>query len=118
MSVLSYIKQCQAPCQGYISKEEYKKNIDGAVQFLNGNYKNVLFDLEQKMYQASEEMNFEDAAGYWDLIQSVKQIGERQKITEVTGKTKISSRWLWTEDGIVQVFFVREGKFIEETIFM
>ncbi|MDD3615538.1 MAG: excinuclease ABC subunit UvrC [Lachnospiraceae bacterium] len=108
-----HIKQCQAPCQGYISKEEYKKNIDGAVQFLNGNYKNVLFDLEQKMYQASEEMNFEDAAGYRDLIQSVKQIGERQKITGSDGEDKdIVALAMDREDGIVQVFFVREGKLI------
>ncbi len=68
------IHQCDAPCQGYISKEEYRKKVDKLLDFLNGNHKEILKELEEKMLAASQEMNFEDAAQYRDLIQSVKRI--------------------------------------------
>lgn len=79
------IHQCDAPCQGYISKEEYRKKVDKLLDFLNGNHREILKELEEKMLAASQEMNFEDAAQYRDLIQSVKRIGERQKITDQHG---------------------------------
>lgn len=108
-----HIKQCDAPCQGYISKEEYRKKINGALEFLNGNFKDVLKDLEQKMMQASEEMRFEDAMEYRDLMQSVRQIGERQKITGSDGEDKdIIALAIDGEDAVAQVFFIREGKLI------
>lgn len=108
-----HIKQCDAPCQGYISKEEYRKKINGALEFLNGNFKDVLKDLEQKMMQASEEMRFEDAMEYRDLMQSVRQIGERQKITGIDGEDKdIIALAIDGEDAVAQVFFIREGKLI------
>lgn len=108
-----HIKQCDAPCQGYISREEYRKKINGALEFLNGNFKDVLKDLEQKMLQASEEMRFEDAVEYRDLMQSVRQIGERQKITGSDGEDKdIIALAIDGEDAVAQVFFIREGKII------
>ncbi len=108
-----HIKQCDAPCQGYISREEYRKKINGALEFLNGNFKDVLKDLEQKMLQASEEMRFEDAVEYRDLMQSVRQIGERQKITGSDGEDKdIIALAIDGEDAVAQVFFIREGKLI------
>lgn len=108
-----HIKQCDAPCQGYISREEYRKKITGALEFLNGNFKDVLKDLEQKMLQASEEMRFEDAMEYRDLMQSVRQIGERQKITGSDGEDKdIIALAIDGEDAVAQVFFIREGKLI------
>ena len=74
-----HIKQCNAPCQGYISKEEYHKQVEKLLDFLGGNSKPVIRELEEKMKQAAEEMNFEDAAQYRDLIQSVGRIQERQR---------------------------------------
>lgn len=108
-----HIKQCYGPCQGYVSKETYREQVDAMLEFLNGNHKNVLKDLEEKMYQASEEMRFEDAAQYRDLMQSVERIGEKQKITDHPGEDKdiiaLAEEGL---DAVVQVFFVRDGKLI------
>lgn len=70
-----HIKQCKAPCQGYISKEEYQKQIEGVLDFLNGDYKKLLKELEEKMLAASEELRFEEAGEYRDLMQSVQKIG-------------------------------------------
>ena len=81
-----HIKQCKAPCQGYISKEEYQKQIEGVLDFLNGDYKKLLKELEEKMLAASEELRFEEAGEYRDLMQSVQKIGERQKITGSQGE--------------------------------
>ena len=108
-----HIKQCYGPCQGYVSKEAYREQVDALLEFLNGNHKNVLKDLKEKMYQASEEMRFEDAAQYRDLMQSVERIGEKQKITDHPGEDKdiiaLAEEGL---DAVVQVFFVRDGKLI------
>lgn len=108
-----HIKQCYGPCQGYVSKEAYKEQVDALLEFLNGNHKTVLKDLEEKMYQASEEMRFEDAAQYRDLIQSVERIWEKQKITDHPGEDKdIIAMAEEGLDAVVQVFFVRDGKLI------
>lgn len=108
-----HIKQCKAPCQGYISSEEYRKQIDGVLDFLNGDYKKTVKELEEKMMKAAEEMRFEDAAEYRDLMQSVSRIGERQKITGSKGEDKdIIAMASDGEDAVVQVFFIRDGKMI------
>lgn len=108
-----HIKQCQAPCQGYISKEAYREQVSALLDFLNGNHKAILDELKEKMYRASAEMNFEEAAQYRDLIQSVEKIGERQKITEQPGEDKdIVAACEEDSDAVVQVFFVRDGKLI------
>lgn len=108
-----HIKQCKAPCQGYISKEQYRESFSHALEFLNGNYSNVLKMLEEKMYEASEKFEFETAKEYRDLLNSVKQIAQKQKITsqeqddkDIVGFAKAA------EDAIVQVFFIRGGKLI------
>lgn len=108
-----HIKQCNAPCQGYISQEEYKKQVDGLLDFLNGNHKEILKELRQKMLSASEKLDFEEAAQYRDLIQSVGKIGERQKITDQNREDKdIIAAAMEGEDAVTQVFFVRDGKLI------
>ena len=106
-----HIKQCAAPCQGYISKEEYRTRIDQALDFLNGNYKPMLRELERKMTEASEKMEFEEAAGYRDLYNSVKSVAQKQKITDSDGEDK-DIMALEEHDAVVQVFFVRDGKLI------
>ena len=108
-----HIKQCDAPCQGYITEAAYQKQVEELLDFLNGNHKKILTQLEGKMYEASEKMEFEDAAQYRDLIQSVKKIGERQKITDHPGEDKdIIAAAIEDADAVVQVFFVRDGKLI------
>ena len=108
-----YIKQCNAPCQGYISQEDYKKQVEGLLDFLNGNHKEILKELRQKMLSASEKMDFEEAAQYRDLMQSVEKIGERQKITDQHKEDKdIIAAAMEGEDAVTQVFFVRDGKLI------
>ena len=134
-----HIGQCPAPCQGYISEEEYRKSIDSMVYFLKGHYQEEIEALTKKMMTASEEMRYEEAASYRDLIESVKQIGERQKITGTDGDDRdiiaiamdaitgnnpdqeydfstegqeARPDFLGTRNAVVQVFFVRGGKLI------
>lgn len=108
-----HIHQCQAPCQGYISKEEYRKRVDSVVEFLNGSYAPVIRSLEEKMNAASAGMEFEKAIEYRELLGSVKQIAQKQKITHNDGEDKdIIALAADDRDAVVQVFFVRDGKLI------
>ena len=108
-----HMHQCEAPCQGYISKKDYRGYIHKVVSFLNGNSKDVIRELEEKMMLASEELRFEDAMEYRDLIESVNRIGERQKITSQDDTDKdIIAMAIDREDAVVQVFFMRQGKMI------
>lgn len=108
-----HIKQCLAPCQGYISKEQYREQVDQALDFLNGNYNSILKDLEGKMQAAAEKLDFEAAAGYRDLYNSVKQVSQKQKITDSVGEDKdIIALYQDEAEAVVQVFFVRDGKLI------
>ena len=108
-----HIKQCLAPCQGYVSKEEYRQQVAGALEFLNGNYSPILKDLEEKMKKAAEELEFEEAARYRDLLSSVRQVSQKQKITEGVGEDKdILALYQDETEAVVQVFFVRDGKLI------
>jgi excinuclease ABC subunit C len=114
-----HMKQCSAPCQGYVSSEEYKKNIAELLKFLNGDFKDTIDMLTDKMMAASEEMCFEDAMEYRDLIRSIQKIGERQKITgygeedkDIIAVAMDESLDLREQDAVVQVFFVRGGKLI------
>jgi len=108
-----HIHQCMAPCQGYISKEEYQKQVDEALDFLNGNYNKILKSLEENMKQAAENMEFEEAAKYRDLHASVKQVAQKQKMTDSEGEDKdIIALALQEDDAVIQIFFVRDGRLI------
>ncbi len=108
-----HIKQCAAPCQGYISKEEYAQRVEQAVRFLNGEYQPIMKELEEKMLAASENLEFEKAMEYRDLLNSVKQIAQKQKITYSDGEDKdVIGLAKDGEDAVVQVFFIRGGKLI------
>ncbi|WP_143321481.1 excinuclease ABC subunit UvrC [Clostridium sp. HBUAS56010] len=108
-----HIKQCSAPCQGYISKEEYYKSINQALEFLGGKYSPVMGMLEEKMQKASDEMDYEKAIEYRDLLNSVKQIAQKQKITDSGMEDRdIIAMAKDEKDAVVQVFFVREGRLI------
>lgn len=108
-----HMKQCSAPCAGKISCEEYRAQIDGVLEFLNGRYQVILKSLEEKMNAASEEMDFEEAIRYRDLINSVKAVAQKQKITESSEEDKDIIAMASDEtDAVIQVFFVRSGKLI------
>ncbi|MDE5782655.1 MAG: excinuclease ABC subunit UvrC [Lachnospiraceae bacterium] len=108
-----HMHQCDAPCMGYISKEEYHEKFKKAQEFLNGNYKEVMEMLQNKMYSASENMEYEEAAQYRDLLNSVKSISQRQKITgsEFVDRD-IMAYSVDGYDAVVQVFFIRQGKML------
>ena len=108
-----HIKQCLAPCQGYVSKEQYRGQVDQALEFLGGNYNMILKDLESKMKAAAETLDFEAAAGYRDLYNSVKSVSQKQKITDSVGEDKdVIALYQDETEAVVQVFFVRDGKLI------
>lgn len=108
-----HIHQCKAPCQGYISQEDYRKAIDEVLSFLNGNYDGVLKNLEKKMTDASEAMEFEKAIEYRELIGSVQKIAQKQKITDTAGEDRdILAVAVENTDAVVQVFFIRGGRLI------
>ena len=108
-----HIGQCRGPCQGYIGQEEYRRQVSQALDFLGGNYTPVLHLLESQMNQASEELDFEKAIEYRELINSVRQVAQRQKITRGDGEDKdVLALASDGEDAVVQVFFIRDGKMI------
>ena len=108
-----HIGQCMAPCQEYVTKEEYRAQVEQALDFLNGNFAPILNSLKQKMEEASENLEFEDAIRYRDLYNSVKQVAQKQKITDSDGEDKdIIALARDENDAVVQVFFVRSGKLI------
>ena len=114
-----HMKQCTAPCQGNVSEEAYKQNIGQVLHFLNGNFQETIDQLTEKMMAASEDMRFEDAAGYRDLINSIRRIGERQKITtygeedrDIIAVAMDESEDLREQDAVVQAFFMRGGRLI------
>ena len=106
-----HIKQCMAPCQGNISREDYGENVKKALDFLNGHYQDILGELKQKMQTASDQLEFEEAIRYRDLYNSVKQVAQKQKITDSDGEDKdIIALANDENDAVVQVFFIRDGK--------
>ncbi len=108
-----HMKQCSGPCTGNITKEEYREHVDKALEFLNGNYGLIIKELEQKMNDASEELDFESAAKYRDLLASVKVVAQKQKMTDSSMEDKdIIAIASDENDAVVQVFFVRNGRLI------
>ena len=108
-----HIHQCGAPCANLVSRQEYNAGVEGALRFLNGNYKEIMNELSDKMARASEEMRFEEAASYLELIKSVRHIGENQKATMGQGEDRdIIAAASDGSEAIAQIFFVRDGKLI------
>ena len=108
-----HIKQCMAPCQGYITEDAYAERVAKALEFLNGNYKPIIKELEEKMREASEQMQFETAIEYRELLTSVKMVAQKQKITDSDFEDKdVIALAKGERDAVVQVFFIRAGKLI------
>lgn len=108
-----HIKQCKAPCQALISKEEYRKEVDKMISFLQGNHKEVEEVLTQKMMEASAKMEFEQAMQYRDLIKSIKQLEEKQKLNQSDREEQdIIAVATARREAVVSVFFIRDGKLL------
>ena len=110
-----HIHQCNAPCQGYVSEEDYQKSVQEVLKFLNGNYEGITEQLKEKMEAASEALEFEKAIEYRELISSVQKIAQKQKITDAAGAgddRDILAMAVEGEDAVVQVFFIRGGRLI------
>ena len=108
-----HIGQCSAPCQNLVSREEYREQVEKALNFLNGNYQPILKELQGKMQDAAEKMEFEEAAKYRDLFNSVKSVSQKQKISDSVGEDRdIIALAEDDRDAVVQVFFVRDGRLI------
>ncbi|MCH4038528.1 MAG: excinuclease ABC subunit UvrC [Lachnospiraceae bacterium] len=119
-----YIGQCPAPCmKDSIRPEDYRKNVDHVISFLNGHVGQEVDMLTKKMQKASEEMRYEDAAEYRDLIESIRVIGEHQKITSgdgedrdviaiATDQAKENNSHMDRTEAVAQVFFVRDGRLV------
>ena len=110
-----HMNRCCGPCTGEVPAEEYRRKIDMALEFLAGNYKPVIRDLTEKMQQASEDMRFEEAIRWRDLLNSVQQVAQKQKMSEGVGENRdvlgiAVEKENADADGVIQVFFVREGK--------
>ncbi len=108
-----HIGQCKAPCQGYVDREQYRQQVAGALEFLNGNYNMILKELEGRMREAAQNLEFEEAARLRDLHGSVRQVAQKQKITDSDGEDKDVIALCRDEgEAVVQIFFVRDGKLI------
>ncbi len=108
-----HIKQCLAPCQGYITEEAYRKNVNAAMDFLNGNYDPVIKMLTDRMNEAAEAMEFEAAIEQRELLNSVRQVAQKQKITASDGEDKdVVAVDIQDTDAVVQMFFIRDGRII------
>ena len=112
-----HMGRCSAPCTGQVDGEEYRERVGLALEFLGGNYKPVISDLQGKMEKASEEMRFEDAVRYRDLLRSVKAVSQKQKMSEGIGEDRdilgvALERENADADGVIQTFFIRDGRLI------
>ena len=109
-----YMGRCQGPCRGNVEREEYGKSIDGILRFLSGEYQEIMKDLENKMQEASDNLEFEEAIRYRELLESVRHVSEKQKITD-TGSSDdrdVIAGFVLGKDAVVQVFFIRDGKLL------
>lgn len=108
------IKQCMAPCQGYISKDDYNKNVQDAISFLNGNHGHVIRDLEKQMKELAEDMEFEQAAEIRDLIKSIHHIESTQRVgdTSADDRDVIAMATDLGNECVISIFFIRSGKMI------
>lgn len=115
-----HIDKCMAPCQGWITSEQYKEVIKDVCNFLSGKEKELLENLENEMLTASQNMNFEKAAELRDKINSIKNMFEEQKVVSTTELDDEDAIAYAIRDGTacMQIFFIREGKLVGRKSFM
>ena len=111
-----HMKRCTGPCvAGGISPGEYRERVDLALEFLSGNYGRILKDLQGKMERAAEALNYEEAARYRDLMQSVRQVSQKQKMSEGVGEDRdivgiAMDQEDYDAEAVIQTFFIRDGR--------
>lgn len=108
-----HIKKCLAPCMGYVSKEEYLKQINEVIYLLEGKTDKILKELENQMEEASKKMEFEKAAYIRDKIIAIERISEKQRVSNIT-ENNIDVIGLARNDieVCIEVFFIRKSKMI------
>ncbi len=105
-----YIKRCEAPCVGYVSRVDYRKGIDGVIDFLSGRYRDIERSLERSMREAAAEQRFEDAARERNRLRAVHSLLERQRVAnESTGTLDAIAVSVHEGEANAQVFQVRDG---------
>ncbi len=113
-----HIERCLAPCVGYVSKEDYRRVIDGVIEFLSGETRPILRELEEKMRLAAEDERFEEAARYRNRLFSVRHLAERQAADKrAVGTIDVIGIAAEDDRAAVQVFPLRDGKLIDRYSF-
>ncbi|MEX2107558.1 MAG: excinuclease ABC subunit UvrC [Solirubrobacterales bacterium] len=113
-----FIKRCGAPCVGYVTPEEYRRNIDAIVDFLSGRYRQVEADEQAKMEEAAAAREFERAALHRDRLKAIQSLFERQRIAGGTvGTADLIGVAAEGTDANAQVFQVRDGILAERQSF-
>ncbi len=114
-----HVGLCKAPCIGEINEADYSKNMDSAIYFLRGHYDEVIKELRTQMDEASQNMEYEKAAGYRDKINSIKAISSKQKVvSDKFEDIDVIAFAKDEEDSFVQVFFIRNGKMLGKEDFV
>jgi excinuclease ABC subunit C len=105
-----YIKRCQAPCVGYIDREEYRRNIEAIIDFLSGRYRDVERDLDRKMTEAAAAEEYERAAVYRDRLEAVRSLMQRRSVAgEALESADLIAVAVEGSGANAQVFQVRDG---------
>ncbi len=113
------IKLCNAPCIGAVSKDEYREMIQGLMDFLEGRSEHIIRDIENKMAEASANLQFEEAAQYRDQLQAIDKVVAKQKVIAAANTDQDVIAFAREQgDACVQVFFIRHGKLIGREYFL
>jgi len=113
-----HIERCLAPCVGYVSKEDYRQIIDGVIEFLSGETRPILRELEEKMRRAADEERFEEAARYRNRLFAVSHLAERQAADKrAVGTIDVIGIASEGDRAAVQIFPLRDGKLIDRYSF-
>jgi excinuclease ABC subunit C len=104
-----YIKRCEAPCVGYVSREDYRRGIDGVIDFLSGRYREIERELDRSMREAATEQRFEDAARERNRLRAVRSLLERQRVAHDSGTLDAIAVAVSEGEANAQVFQVRDG---------
>jgi len=107
------VGECMGPCSGNVDPEEYRKGIDEIVGFFEGDSSSVKKNLKEKMLKCSENMEFEQAAAYRDMLQNVEELSQTQRVTAGFEMNRdVIGIALKDYKAVVQIFFIRSGKMV------
>ena len=108
-----HINRCSGPCMGYISKSDYKKQIDEIIDILDGKVEKVQKDLEKQIKEASEKLEFEKAAELRDRMLAIERVNEKQKVSNITENNIDVIGIAKSEIEVcIEIFFVRGSKMV------